>query len=140
MEGLRECPCCGSEDVIPGVRNEIVTTRLGTKTFEFTYPRRLVEIECANCGCSMSEPVTEGDEAAGLILYKRWNTRASGWISVDERLPERTGYFLVSYNGADQIRFVAGDVYKSGKNLGVEGFATFKRSVTHWQPLPEPPK
>lgn len=56
------------------------------------------------------------------------------WISVEERLPDREGTYLVyTYKGA--IKF--GDFrcyYASGDE------PQFDYYVTHWMPLPEPPK
>lgn len=62
-----------------------------------------------------------------------------GWISVKERLPEYKQEVLVFYGGA---------IYTADKMLTWEdGHVTFYihrfdewREVTHWMPLPEPPK
>lgn len=62
-----------------------------------------------------------------------------GWISVKERLPEKTGYYLIAcdrpYIGKKDginISFYQHKVknWKTTNNL----------HVTHWMPLPEPPK
>jgi len=65
-----------------------------------------------------------------------WNRRASGWISVEERLPEDGGLVLVH----------GGCAYcKNGEWMSVmdEGYRrpqTILWTVTHWMPLPEPPE
>ena len=57
-----------------------------------------------------------------------------GWISVEERLPEREGYYLTStIKGVIRIGAFFG-YYASGDR------PQFKYDVTHWMPLPEPPK
>ena len=62
------------------------------------------------------------------------------WISVDDRLPEDIGYYLVvyrdKYNGSTSIAL---DNYvKCG--AGEWWASEFTRNITHWMPLPEPPK
>ena len=77
------------------------------------------------------------------------------WISVDDRLPEDSGYYLVvyrdKYNGSISIDF---DMYVKC-NVGEWWESEFacditkqflwatrlqEQEVTHWMPLPEPPK
>ena len=63
--------------------------------------------------------------------------RKSGWISVEDRLPtlDETGYTYVLVQMNDE--FITATDYTRN-----EGFGLRKDSgeVTHWQPLPEPPK
>ena len=67
-------------------------------------------------------------------LYNEGYRKQSEWISVEERLPDREGTYLVyTYKGA--IKF--GDFrcyYASGDE------PQFDYYVTHWMPLPEAPK
>ncbi|MDY0464478.1 DUF551 domain-containing protein [Pasteurella multocida] len=65
--------------------------------------------------------------------------KGDGWISVKDRLPEKSGMYLIYINpllskgtGAHQIR---SDIYDT--SLKEYGF-TYD-SVTHWKPLPPPP-
>ena len=51
------------------------------------------------------------------------------WIPVSERNPEKTGRYLVACEG---IRGTVIRVYKDGWSSLQE--------VTHWMPLPKPPK
>ena len=60
------------------------------------------------------------------------------WISVEERLPEKEGRYLcvvrIGKSGAVYVRVMNGDSY---------GFSLdhiYDDDVTHWMPLPEPPK
>jgi hypothetical protein len=59
------------------------------------------------------------------------------WISVDERLPEREGKYLVyTYKGG--IKFGEYRSYLVGEGKLCE--PQFDYYVTHWMPLPEVPK
>jgi len=62
------------------------------------------------------------------------------WISVKERLPEKSGSYLVA------IKRYSGR-YRVERKQYLAGYWTMKRDevalsekVTHWMPLPEPPK
>ena len=64
-------------------------------------------------------------------------SREDGWVSVAERLPDSVGPWLVS-KGAGKVAprrtcLTAMTTYGSGR-------LHFPPSVTHWQPLPTPPK
>lgn len=60
--------------------------------------------------------------------------KESGWISVEERLPEQSKKVLVS-NG--EYTWVSS--YLDSIGLFYE-FRPFAGQPTHWMPLPEPPK
>ena len=64
-------------------------------------------------------------------------TPTSEWISVEDRLPEREGKYLV-YTVKGAIRFGEYRSYLVGdsKFCGPQ----FDYYVTHWMPLPDPPK
>ena len=79
--------------------------------------------------------------------YEDGKKEAAKWVSVEERLPETEGYYLV-WNKEQkkiEIRFF----YRLPPNYPVESnpeireyfgnFTDYKR-ITHWMPLPEPPK
>lgn len=60
------------------------------------------------------------------------------WISVNERLPEKEGYYITAFRFGDVgsnvfMRFNDGEGkwYQNSKDTG---------EVTHWMNLPEPPK
>ena len=58
------------------------------------------------------------------------------WISVKDRLPEKIGEYLVVYESC----YVRESSYIR-ISLFYEGHFNFKfGTVTHWMPLPEPPK
>lgn len=73
-------------------------------------------------------------------------TLESNWISVKDRLPDEDGEYLISM----YHRFMIGGIYKKYTGRFVaKYYAEYKEwrimndvctSVTHWMPLPEPPK
>lgn len=76
---------------------------------------------------------------------------AVGWISVKDRLPEKDGKYLVCVGDSGYYKIAAFSTDKTKENTYTErgygwsdydcdyGFYEVKR-VTHWMPLPEPPK
>ena len=58
------------------------------------------------------------------------------WISVTERLPEKWTWVLVCFEGADIPS--TGFVNSAGDWIGEDMYTNY--DVTHWMPLPEPPK
>lgn len=75
------------------------------------------------------------------------------WISVEDRLPDIDPYGKGRYGGARSVRVLCACKQRSGRTFAKEGYyepcgngKVFWRipgsvdSVTHWMPLPEPPK
>lgn len=78
---------------------------------------------------------SEQDDALDLAITALERDR---WISVEERLPENADIYLctlMSYAGKfryiDTLKYIGGFFYENG--VGTD-------RVTHWRPLPEPPK
>ena len=80
-------------------------------------------------------------------LYNAGYRKQSGWISVEERWPETDGYYLVWNNEQRkiEIRFF----HRLSPYYPVETYPEIRayfgncsdhKSITHWMPLPEPPK
>ena len=72
---------------------------------------------------------------------KGWNDAVDamgGWIPVTERLPEKEGRYLcvkrIGKSGAVYVTMMNGDSY------GFSMEHIYTDEVTHWMPLPEPPK
>ena len=95
---------------------------------------KLVElIESARYwGSNTSEEIADHLISNGVTVQE--------WISVEDRLPKDSGYYLVvyqdKYNGSISIAF---DMYVKCK-AGEWWENDFMRDVTHWMPLPQPPK
>ena len=58
------------------------------------------------------------------------------WIPVSERLPEKEGTYL-TYTDKEQIHLDCFCIYP---NHGTKFWVGGNGTVTHWMPLPEPPK
>ncbi len=58
----------------------------------------------------------------------------NNWISVKDRLPEEDVRVLVYINSERSYTKIDTDRIKYGK------WIRWYKDVTHWQPLPEPPK
>lgn len=73
-----------------------------------------------------------------LVIGKGYR-KQSGWISVEERLPEPELPILIFTR---KNRYYVGYYYKAVVDTTYTGFYadSVKRDVTHWMPLPEPPK
>jgi len=61
----------------------------------------------------------------------------SQWVSVDERLPNADGFYVCFYHGDAGVLFYT-EPFRQFSNPSNGLYFTEK--VTHWQPLPKPPK
>lgn len=61
------------------------------------------------------------------------------WISVENRKPEESGMYIVAANDghAQRVSFVLWQ--KKNRMWNLTGARSYWR-VTHWQPMPQPPK
>ena len=97
--------------------------------------RRCGEQKCKNCeyehvlGC-----VTKMNErAADAIEALSKTEKTTRWIPVTERLPERSGTYLVYvYGDVTDLNYWRGEWHRLGDD--------YTKAVTHWMPLPEPPE
>ena len=113
MTELKPCPFCGGE----------ATAIDGSK-----------QVWCSDCYAD--GPFTEEHIAA-------WNRRASGWVSVEERLPEKA-----KWSGDRVLVYTEEGYIHTGLYEGEAAtdddpwWDKFNDSgyVTHWMPLPEPPE
>lgn len=63
----------------------------------------------------------------------------SGWISVDDGLPEQGAYVLVCNGRCIVVAKLVGDIWSIPNYLSLSGL-TVASGVTHWQPLPPRPQ
>ena len=61
------------------------------------------------------------------------------WISVEDRLPDESGMYIVTANDghAQRVSFVLWQ--KRNRIWNLTGARSYWK-VTHWQPMPQPPK
>ena len=110
-ETLKSCPFCGGEACVFDMENTMPSC-----------------VRCVECGARI-----ETDTHSGARADNAWNRRASGWISVDERLPEEEGEYLVARSGlAYGVATFA--VSPGGAPSGIWSLPR----VGHWQPLQPP--
>lgn len=61
----------------------------------------------------------------------------SEWISVKDRLPEKSGYHLVYYAFTERSEPL---ICKRYFHEEAPDVFVHRKEMTHWMPLPEPPK
>lgn len=103
---------------------------------------KLVSPEMAKAA-QLLRSMLEGDTAqrmAEVLRAAKEGQQPSCWIPVADRLPEKRGEYLAYIKWADEattLRYI-------GKRFNGEPVWRdddgFERCVTHWMPLPEPPK
>jgi hypothetical protein len=96
-----------------------------------------LDIECCPICCAPVKAI----ETCNSVRFEYDGPR---WISVEERLPENE-QIVIGYTPCDGYMFVG--YYREEKNWKQWYIVTAMRStkymtkkVTHWMPLPEPPK
>lgn len=82
---------------------------------------------------SLCNELNEELFSANMTIANYETEKENRWISVKERLPEEEGEYLVFYK------------YKENEDrVDIALFSRFgwhkAYEITHWQPLPEPPK
>ena len=110
MSELKPCPFCGKEELrarSSGVMNYYM--------------------ECEYCGAS--GPVDDTD----LASENEWNTRASPWISVEDRLPSSFGPYFVRIDGKLVEQY---QVAKFSKDRKKWTSGTKIGPITEWMEIP----
>jgi hypothetical protein len=67
------------------------------------------------------------------------DNNVGGWIPVTERLPDNGVFVLVS-DGRDYPEIAELVLMDSGQLIWLDGNFREVKHITHWRPLPEPPK
>ena len=78
--------------------------------------------------------IYEATEIAYKNGYEQGKKDAVKWIPVTERLPEEEGLYLVAVVNDHERRYSKTAWYHGHGNWFLH------QKVTHWMPLPEPPK
>ena len=106
----------------------------------------MAKVLCEDCAkydapCELTETTKMCDAVLeqAEALYNAGYRKQSEWISVEDRLPEKTGQYLTWHGSYYGIHYYS--VEKQGWNiLYCENREYEIKSVTHWMPLPERPK
>ena len=89
-----------------------------------------------NCmGCSFNFYPPCPPKASAERLYAAGYRKQSGWISVDERLPDENVRVLVYLTHQ-----AYGHTHMDTDRIFDGTWVRWSGSITHWMPLPEPPK
>lgn len=83
---------------------------------------------CAYCGIMEVMSDIESIDAADVQPVNQW-------ISVRDRLPDEDGWYLVYKHNRVRVAEWCKDCWYNESDLPIDDCA-----ITHWQPLPEPPK
>ena len=92
-----------------------------------------VQEDCKDCAEATQNCIVKLQEQIAELRS------AQEWVSVLDRLPEESGMYIVTANDghAQRVSFVQWQKKNRMRNL--TGARSYWR-VTHWMPLPEPPK
>jgi hypothetical protein len=69
------------------------------------------------------------------IIHRMPSQTYNQWISVKDRLPDENGWYLVCKHNRVRVAEWCKDCWYNESDLPIDDCA-----ITHWQPLPEPPK
>ncbi len=117
MDELKRCPFCGCTKINDG------TTSHDHKS-----------IWCDTCFASTIGETL--DEAAAT-----WNRRVDGWVSVEDGLPEPFKPVLIfQTNKSITIGRLSVVEFDFGPSMTWKNTYGKIATVTHWMPLPQPPK
>lgn len=92
-----------------------------------------VQEDCKDCAEATQNCIVKLQEQIAELRS------AHEWISVLDRLPEESGMYIVTANDghAQRVSFVQWQ--KKNRMWNLTGARSYWR-VTHWQPMPQPPK
>jgi predicted translin family RNA/ssDNA-binding protein len=99
--------------------------------------KRGAYIYCEDCFDEIEGKLNQVNEQIAELKAKieAWNDMANGWLSIEKQKPPKCERVLIYASGyilVDIIQFdINGIPYVPGEFTG---------DVTHWRPLPEPPK
>ena len=103
--------------------------------------KQIEEMACETCQHYFACLVNAEYVPSPCKAYKRKQVEQE-WISVDERLPEESGYYLTYHNGVTSALeySVRHKLFNAADDLPEAFSKEHSIMVSHWMPLPEPPK
>lgn len=120
MTELKPCPFCG------GKADWFVLEKMNNE--------KLYYVECSYCFARTGYYFTEYES------IKEWNKRTPDWISVNKRLPEESGDYLVFVEGLIE-NMMYSKRHSAWNATDLNCHKNYEiTTVTHWLPLPEPPE
>ena len=120
MTELKPCPFCG------GKADWFVLEKMNNE--------KLYYVECSYCFARTGYYFTEYEP------IKEWNKRTPDWISVNKRLPEESGDYLVFVEGLIE-NMMYSKRHSAWNATDLNCHKNYEiTTVTHWLPLPEPPE
>ena len=92
-----------------------------------------VQEDCKDCAKATQNCIVKLQEQIAELRS------AQEWVSVEDRLPEESGMYIVTANDghAQRVSFVQWQ--KKNRMWNLTGERSYWR-VTHWMPMPHPPK
>lgn len=104
--------------------------------------KRCSNADCGLCMSSLAEAleyIHQLENHIGELTEKAALLEAAQpkWISVDERLPDEPGEVLACVYGRICIAWYSNRYFETPSGMV---FYACENAVTHWMPLPEPPK
>lgn len=95
---------------------------------------------CEDCHKDGYSPTDTLEEYVAVSVLTKGYRKQSGWISVEERLPDNNTERVLVLLADDDFTKPIGE-NKIDTDRFVDGkWVRWWRFVTHWMPLPEPPK
>ena len=139
---------CKEGYVVLGLRQCVTDTNVGCKS-EGEQIEKMAKILASNCGkcteCDHFHKEINGIDSCYFkyanMLYNAGYRKQSEWISVDESLPSR-GEWVICYSPTKKRSPIFIGCKGDYDDVWFEdnGFYMCMNPITHWTPLPEPPK
>lgn len=153
---LLPCPFCGSSRIGVYSKGKYVGMYfpLDNPKYYETYSARCNKCHARGSVCggivlgigAQSPPSPPSEfttrEKLKAMAIAAWNTRASGWISCSERMPDEDSYkWAVGITSTGRcIAFQEHNAYENDTGgISVPTYLAHGSEITHWMPLPEPP-
>ena len=129
-----------------GERTGYVCRLCGGPLETYYCEERLYLVKCADCGTLALVKTVNPEVSASITLARPTLTPPNEWVSVEDRLPDTDGAYLVyapTYTGGsssslDCIGGIMFSRFKHEKWSIESGYYKRPNCVTHWMPIPTP--